>query len=305
MKNITKIGIIIVIAFTISMTSNVFAAPPPSLMEQIQLELEEVQNTILNAISTLSNDLATTLSSISSQLDDVEGNTETIIIEVNQNEVDIEQALSDIDLARQEISELDTQIAALSLSINEVQTSLGSLISSVEGLGTQMTTEHNAILDAINGITVTSSSISEETGVFYTSETDKDVTLTKVFTEPTRVSLWIYGSDGDEWWEGYVPGEKMDAFSWKIRVNRSPYMASSAIYIDTTTPYKHPSMQYYMRDTGGDASTFIAYKKLAWLLVDDIPIVGEISVTITQTLDRPNSDGTPYNDPISYQWLIG
>jgi hypothetical protein len=174
-----------------------------------------------------------------------------------------------------------------------------------------MTSEHDDLqtaileaIDAIEGTTVLSSSITEENGVFYTSESQKAVTFTQTFSEPTRVSLWIYGGDGDKHWEGNN-GQGYDSFRWSVVVNGHKYMSSSGTdYINMLTPYKHPYMKASLSD-GSTGSAFNAYTKTAWLLVDDIPVRGEIKVTIEQTLDRVNSDGTSYDDPIVYQWLIG
>jgi hypothetical protein len=136
------------------------------------------------------------------------------------------------------------------------------------------------------------------------SENDKDVTISQTFTEPTRVSLWVYGRDGQKYWE-HNNGEGYDSFHWTVKVNGLNYMSSSGTdYINMLTPYKHPYMTASLSDAS-TGSTFSAYSKTAWLLVDDIPVLGEISVTIRQTLDRVNPDDTPYDDPIVYHWLIG
>jgi hypothetical protein len=332
MKRTLKLGIITLTIFMFSLTSNVFAAPPPSLMDRMRTELESVQNTILaaisaipdglstasteilNAITDLSTQLADTETTLSTQHSAIEGKTDNAINAITQTKVDTAQALIDIGLVRQKITEFETKLVTLSSNVDGIQTSLDLLGPSIAGLSSQMTTEHDdletvllAAINSIDGTSGQSNVISEQNGVFYTSANDKEVTIFQAFTEPTRVSLWVYGSDDGEYWEGNNGEGGFDSFRWSVKVNGRQYIASSGRdYIDLLSPYKYPSMHVGMLDTGGESSPpFAAYSKLAWLLVDDIPVVGEITVTITQTLDRANSDDISYNDPIAYQWLIG
>ena len=102
MKTTMKLGIITLTLFMISLTTNALAAPPMSLIGQIKTELEVVQNTILDALIGISNQLT----GIDQEIDGLDPVLESVIANQLSTNSDLTTVLNEVNSIQNEIGSM-------------------------------------------------------------------------------------------------------------------------------------------------------------------------------------------------------